>query len=94
VVALRQARVRYEAAVKNRVLDEQLLDAEQKKYNLGASTSYSVIQTQRDLVSAKASETASLVAYSDARISLDQTLGTILQTNHVAVEEARGGTLK
>jgi outer membrane protein len=91
VVALRQARVRYEASVKNRVLDEQLFDAEQKKYALGASTPYNVIQSQRDLVAAKSSETAALVAFSDARISLDQTLGTILQTHNVSLEEAKSG---
>ena len=36
VVALRQARARYEAAMQNRILNQQLLDAEQKKFGLGA----------------------------------------------------------
>ena len=43
VVALRQARARYEAAVQSRILQQQLLDAEEKKFNLGASTPYNVI---------------------------------------------------
>jgi outer membrane protein TolC len=91
VVALRQARVRYEAAVKNRELDQQLLDAEQKKLTLGASVPYNVIQQQRDLVSAQSAEIAALVSYSSARVALDQTLGTILDAHHVSIADAREG---
>src|SRR5207248_11646635 len=50
VVALRQARARYDAAVRNRLLVQELHDAEQKKLSLGASTPYNVIQQQRDRV--------------------------------------------
>jgi outer membrane protein len=91
VVALKQARVRYDAAVKNRVLEEQLLAAEQKKYSLGASVPYNVIQQQRDLSSAQSAQIAALVSYSNAKVALDQTLGTILETNHISIEEARTG---
>ncbi len=91
VVGLQQARVRYSAAVKNRVLQQQLLDAEQKRFSLGASTTFLVVQQQRDLATAQSSEVAALVAYSNARVALDQTLGTTLEVNHVSVEEARRG---
>src|ERR1035441_10827102 len=39
-IALTQAHVRYQAAVKSRILEEQTLTAEQKKYQAGASTVY------------------------------------------------------
>ncbi len=91
VVALRQARSRYDAAVKNRILEQELHDAEQKKYSLGASTPYNVIQQQRDLVAAQAAEISALVAYSTARVALDQTLGATLDVNHVSIGEARAG---
>jgi outer membrane protein TolC len=91
VIGLEQARVRYLAAVKNRILEQQLLEAEQKRFSLGASTTFLVVQQQRDLATAQSSETAALVAYSNARVSLDQTLGTTLDTNHVTVSEALGG---
>jgi outer membrane protein len=91
VVALRQARSRYDAAVKNRILEQELHDAEQKKYSLGASTPYNVIQQQRDLVAAQSAEISALVAYSTARVALDQTLGATLETNHVSIGEARAG---
>lgn len=91
VTALRQARIRYEAALKNRELDQQLLDAEQKKLSLGASVPYNVIQQQRDLTAAESAVIAAEVSYSNAKVALDQTLGTILETNHVSIAEARSG---
>ncbi len=94
VVALRQARARYEAAVQNRILQENLFAAEQKKYALGASTPYNVTQQQRDLVTAQSAETAALVSYSTAKIALDRTLGTTLEANHVNLEEARSGIVR
>ncbi len=91
VVALRQSRAKYDAALRARVLDEQLLDSEQKKFKLGASTPYNIIQQQRDLVVAQSTEIAALVSYSEARVNLDQTLGSTLQTNHVEITDARTG---
>jgi outer membrane protein len=93
VVGLRQARVRYESAVKNRVLEQQLLEAEQKKFSLGASTSFLVVTQQRDLATAQSNEVAALVAYSNARVTLDQILGTTLEENHVSVREALAGSV-
>jgi outer membrane protein len=91
VIALRQARARYNAAVQNRILAQQLFEAEQKRFALGASIPYNVIQQQRDVMAAQSSETAALVAYSTARIALDRTLGVLLPANHVSLEEARQG---
>ena len=92
-IALRQTRARYDAAVHNRVLQEQLFKSEQKKYTLGASTPYNVIQQQRDFVNAQAAEVAALLSYSNARVALDQTLGTTLEANHITMAEAREGVV-
>lgn len=91
VTALRQARARYRAASENRVLEEQLLDAEQKKYALGASTPYNIVVQQRDLAAAQSTQVAAAAAYINARIALDQALGTTLQANHITIDEARTG---
>jgi outer membrane protein TolC len=92
-IALQQARARYQAAVRNRILQQQLLDAEQKKFALGASTSFLVVQQQRDFATAQSAEVAALVAFSNARVALDQTLGTTLKSNNISVEEAQSGRL-
>jgi outer membrane protein len=93
VVSLQQARVRYDAAIKSRALQQELFEAEQKKFQLGASTPYDVAVEQRDLISAQSSALAALVAYSTARVALDQTLGATLERNHISVEAVKSGRL-
>jgi outer membrane protein len=94
VVALRQARGRYRAAVQTRILQQQLLDAEQKKLAGGASTPFNVVQQERDLAAAQSAEIAVLVDYSNARVALDQALGTTLAVNHVSLDDARAGRVQ
>jgi outer membrane protein len=93
VVALRQARARYEAAVQGRILQQQLLDAEEKKFNLGASFPYNVIVQQRDLAAAQSSELAARVQYQSARIALDQTVGATLEVNHIDLVDVQRGAI-
>ena len=52
LVGVEQARARYEAAVRSRALQEQTLAGDQKRYALGATVSFQVVQDQRDLASA------------------------------------------
>jgi outer membrane protein TolC len=92
-IGLQQAHSKYLAATKNRVLQEQLLQAEQRKFSLGASTTFLVVQQQRDLATAQSAEVAALVAYSNARVALDQTLGLTLKNNHISLAEAQNGTV-
>jgi len=91
VIGLQQARARYQAAVKNRMLEEQTLDAEQKKYALGASTIYNVILIQRDLLTAEGNEVTAESTYINARNNLDFATGQILDVNHIDVGEATKG---
>ena len=93
-IGLQQARVRYQAAVRNRILQEQLLSAEQKKFSLGASTTYAVVQQQRDLATSQSAEIAALVTYSTAHVSLDQTLGITLDANHVSLNDATSASVQ
>ena len=91
VVALRQARARYEAMVRNRILQEDLYKGERRRFELGTSIAYNVNQQQRDLIAAQSSEVAARVAYITARLALEQTTGEILSANHVSLAEARQG---
>jgi outer membrane protein TolC len=91
LTGLTQARARYQFAVKTRILQEQTLDAEQKKYALGASTAFQVIQTQRDLATAEDAEVAAMAAYNHARNDLDFATGQILQKYRIEMDDARKG---
>src|SRR5262249_62137338 len=46
-----------------RQLADERLDAEQKRFEVGLSTSFLVIQAQRDLAQAKANELGAILAY-------------------------------
>ncbi len=94
VIGLRQARVRYDSAVKARILQQQTLDADKKKYTLGAGTVFQVVTDQQTLASAESTETQALANYSHAQIFFDQALGTTLDVNHISLDEARSGHVK
>jgi len=93
LVGLQQARARYEAAVKSRELQEQTLAADQKRYALGATVAFQVVQDQRDLATAQSAEVQSMANYTHARIALDQALGNTLEVNNIVVDEALQGRL-
>ena len=94
VVAMRQARGRYRAAVQTQLLQQRLLDAERTKLAGGASTPFNVVQQQRDLVTAQSAVIAALVDFSNARVALDQTLGKTLEVNQVSIDDARSGRVQ
>jgi outer membrane protein len=93
LIAVKNARARYQSAATASAVAAQVLDAEQKKYALGASTSYAVVQHQTDLANARQAEVAALSTYALAKLQMDQATGTILENNNVAIDEARNGRL-
>ena len=93
VVGVQQARARYNAAVRSRVLQEETLAGDQKRYRLGAVVAFQVVQDQRDLANAQSAEVQSMANYTHARIALDQALGTTLEANHILIGEALEGHL-
>jgi outer membrane protein TolC len=91
VIGLQQAHARYDAAVKARILQQQTLDADRKKYQLGATTVFQVVQDQQALATAESNETQSLANFSHAQIAFDQAMGTTLEVNNISVAEALSG---
>jgi outer membrane protein TolC len=68
---LEQNRQRIETARLGRELAEQRLDAEQKRFSVGMSTSFLVIQAQRDLAIARDNEQRSLLDYQLAVVTFE-----------------------
>jgi outer membrane protein TolC len=89
--ALQQTRAGVEAARAAKEYALQSLDAEQKKYDLGASTSYLVLQQQSNFTHESSSYVAALSAYEKARVALDQVTATILDKNGISMEDAVSG---
>jgi outer membrane protein TolC len=90
-IALAQDRARVEAAAKARELQQQTFDAEQKKYQLGASTVYLVIQTQRDLIFAQSTELRALADLVEAKANYERAVGKTLESNRVTIADAKTG---
>ena len=88
VMALEQARAQYQAAAEHRTIVEKLLQGEERRFQMGASTIATVVGARRDLATAQSSELAAAAAYIHNRIALDQGLGLTLEANHVSVEDA------
>jgi outer membrane protein len=91
LITVGQARAQYSAAVKSRILQEQTLDAEQKKYAVGASTPFLVIQAQRDLSTAGGAEVTAEAVYVQGRLQLDVATGRALDVYNIEIDEARKG---
>ena len=91
--ALRQSRAKYAAARQTRVLQEELLAAERKKFSYGISTFNDIIADQRVLVTAQISEVNAAATYARARVSLDQVLGESLEKNNISLDEGLTGNL-
>ena len=93
LIAVKNARARYQSAKVASDVAQQVLDAEQKKYELGASTSYAVVQHQVDLANARSTEVQAVSAYAQAKLQLDLATGTILENNNVVIDEVKNGRL-
>jgi outer membrane protein TolC len=90
-IALTQAKAQIEAARKAVTLARQTLDAEQKKFQLGESTVFLVIQAQRDLVAAEVRNVLARAVYAKALMQFAQATGTTLEKHNVQIGEAREG---
>jgi outer membrane protein len=89
-----QNRARVAAAKKARELSAQTLDAEQKKYNLGASTYLAVLQDERDLAQAESTLVSAMTNYAKSRVQLDKDTSQTLERNNIKLDEAVTGQVR
>jgi outer membrane protein TolC len=94
VFTLQNNRASVVAAQKARDLAAQTLDAEQKKYNLGASTYLAVLQDERDLAASESALVTSMTNYAKARVQLDRDTAQTLDRYNVKIDEAVTGEVK
>jgi outer membrane protein len=92
-IALEQDQARVQAAEKARILAQETLDAERKKFSLGVSTTFLVIQAQRDLTTAEGNELRAKVDLQEAQVAYEQAIGRTLQANRITVSDARNGRI-
>ncbi|MGD0308548.1 MAG: TolC family protein [Acidobacteriota bacterium] len=67
---------------------QKRLQGEQDKYELGASTTFLVLQAQRDLENSQNVLLQAKIAWIQSRIALDQAVGDTLSTHSIALDDA------
>jgi outer membrane protein TolC len=76
---------RVQAAQAARQLAQQQLIAEQSKFEVGMSTNYNVIQSQRDLATAQSNELQAILNYRKSLVELERLQQTTLQNLNVTL---------
>ncbi len=87
--AVKQAQSAYQGAdatKQARIYAEAALDAEQKKYAVGKSTTFTVLQLQNSLTAARSQEIRALANYNQALANLAQQEGSTLERHGIDLE--------
>ena len=91
--ALTNDRAQVQAAQAARDYAAQSLDAEEKKYRLGASTTANVLQQARNLAAADNTLISDTAAYAKDRALLRQLLASTLDTYGISIQSAATGAI-
>jgi outer membrane protein len=70
---------------------KQSLDAEQKKYQFGTSTTTLVLQNRSALATAESTLVSAMAAYEKARVELDRAVGVTLDHAGISIDDAARG---
>ena len=89
--AVQQNRASVDSAKAALDLARESLDAEQKKYQFGTSTTTLVLQYQSQLATAESNLLNAAVAYEKSRVELARATGTLLDENGVNIDDAVRG---
>ena len=73
---------------------QQSLDAEQKKYQFGTSTTTAVLQTRSALATSESTLMSAMAAYEKSRVELERAVGTLLDDNGISIDDAAQGQVK
>ncbi len=76
-----------DSARASRILAERNLDAEQKRYQNGMSTSYQVLEIQEDLTAARSREVSAVTGYRKALALFHQATGRLTEESGVEIAE-------
>jgi outer membrane protein len=90
-IILEQARVTLAAASKTRDLDQQTLDAEQKKYQVGASTLFNIVSDQNILAAAKSAEVRARINLAEGKVNFDRAVARTLEVYNITIADAKSG---
>jgi len=74
---------RIDATRTARILAEKKLDAEEKRFNVGMSTTHDILLFQEELANAMRNEKRAIIDHNNAFINLDKVMGTVMEKEGV-----------
>lgn len=92
-IAIQNARAQYAAAEKALAAQEAVVDAEQRKFQLGTSTLYIVTQQLNTLATSRQNKVTAQIAYATAKLQLDVATGNLMDKYDIVLDEAKDGSL-
>ncbi len=93
VYAITNDRAAVQSSQSARDYAAQALEAEQKKYRLGASTTANVLQMERNLATAEDNMISATAAYARDRSSMQQIVANTLDKYGISITEAANGNI-
>lgn len=94
VIAVQTAFAAYKAAVASRSYQEQLLETERDRLQVGQSTNLSIVQDEAYVAQARSTEIAARSNWAKAQVELDRDIGVLLEKNHISLDDAIQGSLR
>ena len=88
---LEQSAARVTSARKGCDLAQKTFDITAKEQELGAGSNYQTLTARRDLAVTESTLVAAMTAYQKAKIELDRSVGSTLESNHISIESAKTG---
>jgi outer membrane protein TolC len=88
--AVETAAKQIESAKVSSRLARENLNAEQKRYENGLSTSFQVLQIQEDLSQARSRQVSAVIAYRRALTAYERSVGKLLEANDVELDDGGG----
>jgi outer membrane protein TolC len=91
--ALEQTAARVEAARKSRDLAQRTFEITQNEQALGAGSTFQTMTAQRDLALAELDFVAAMTVYEKARVEVERAIGSTLEHNGIAIQDAMDATV-
>lgn len=91
ITGLLQGKAQVAAAEKTLQYNQEVVNAQQQKLQLGAATPYDVVLAQRDLFSAELASVQAKTTYAKALVELDRSEGVTLDKTHMDLDQVIEG---
>lgn len=92
-IAIQNARAQFAAAEKALAAQEAVVNATQRKFQLGTSTLFEVTQQLNTLATSRQNRVTAEIAYATAKLQMDVATGGLMEKYNIVFDEAKDGSV-